>query len=240
MPNKIIIGMPNADKIYGAADAKLFPLVSTLLEDVLIETSSKFTSLNEVVGSLLPVDLSLISTTIAGTSGGISEAWADITNAFTVPIWSSTEPARLTLRLGFFTKTNPKIDVQDPTRILCSQSILSKDPNNPQKFITPGVNLKGLGAISSGGKNKTNLNINTAKFISFWIPGIVYLPRAIIESSRPTFSRQMVKKGSLEGVGGGTLGEIYPLWSTVELNIVSLYPANDEMFTQANQGAFNR
>ena len=61
---------------------------------------------------------------------------------------------------------------------------------------------------------KANL---TKRYISVFIPGIIYIPYGFLETVRPTFSRQITESG-------------FPLWGEADITIHSMFPASQEMF----------
>ena len=55
--------------------------------------------------------------------------------------------------------------------------------------------------------------MNDGRFVSVEIPGVIYLEKAIIESVRPTISKEVTESG-------------FPLWMLLEITFEGMYPAN--------------
>jgi hypothetical protein len=220
MANKVIIKFN--EKLLRLEDKEYAELVAPLLEDVLIEMQTKYQRASEIIGSTFETIVTRFATAGTATQGTISRGMVDLLNAFSVPLYSGTEPVKLNLRLAFFTETDPKADVVDKVRVLTSFAIPSQ--NSKGSFDVPGVNLSTFRSVINAqkGSSPDMSALDNAKFISLKIPGIIFIPLGIILSVRPTFSRQMVL--------GKTGSKTYPLWCTVEVEIEGLYPADESLF----------
>jgi hypothetical protein len=96
-------------------------------------------------------------------------------------------------------------------------TVLYKVPNQ-DLFKLPGINLANLGSYLKPGadkKNKSSL-LQNGRFVTVEIPGVIYLQRAMIESIRPTVSKE-------------TTASRFPLWMNLEIIFESLFPANTQM-----------
>jgi hypothetical protein len=228
MANRVYIQIIGSDTIFDAP----------LLEDVQIELGSNFSSWGELLGSMDKYRQGV--NTIFGATGQASTGVLTIMNAFDLPRWQSTAPAKVQLNLAFYTKNNPETDVFYPMSLLSSLCILSE--NNDGSFVLPGINtanihqyLSELGKSSQAPASSLSSRIatdktatklpegdkfkNHSKLVSLEIPGVIYLQYAIIRSVQPKYSKQKTQSG-------------YPLWGQIEVSIEGLYPASDVMFKQ--------
>lgn len=188
-----------------------------MTSDITIEAVSNWQAIGDFIPDFLNKTISLM-TNLSAAGGGVSEGLVGLQNKLQVPMWQSSPPVKISVQLGFFTKTSAYNDVFDPVTELVGLSILSRDPDNDKRFITPGISLANLNDFSAkGGEKKIS---KKSKLISFEIPGVVYLPLAMVESARPTFSQEVTESS-------------YPLWATVDLNIIGASPASTDMFTEA-------
>lgn len=189
-------------------------IVTTLLDDATVEYKTEFSSYSELLPQISDL-LNLGTTIMASTGGSVSGGWLGITNLFDMPRWKKTEPVRIQLKLGFYTKTEAYEDVWRPTKQIINQTILTRDGN---QYNVPGLSLTTMkdfstsNAFSSGQKQQFS---KKSKLISLEIPGIIYLPIAIVESAVPTYS----KNNSLYG---------YPIWATLDMTAISCFPATSE------------
>ena len=214
------IGTPNTYEykettIWGPEKTTTRLLVSSLLEDITIDVQSQFGSYGEMVPGLSNI-VHLMST-LSATGGKVGEGILNFTNQLDAARWERTDPTRVTVKLGFFTKDNPYLDVVEPVASLTSLSILAYDPVN-KSYSVPGINLKDSSNFTK--KSGNSSNFVGSKFCSVWIPGIIYLPIAYVEKATPTYSKQVTE-------------EYYPLWSTLELILTSTYPALESDFTES-------
>lgn len=213
MANKILIEITTVSKGEGDPFNESEIIECPLLQDPAIELQSTYTSANDIFGSLSNI-INTVSTISAGITGGIGKGLLNLSNTFNLPIWQKTEPVKLAVTLGFYTIDEPSYDVIDKVNTLISQAILSKDPLNEGRYIVPGMSLSALNQAKD--KNVPR----TAKVCSVWIPGVIYIPLAYIETARPTYSKQIISS---------SFGR-YPLWATVELQLIGLYPAVTDIF----------
>lgn len=212
MANKILIQLNTANAtIAGSAFSDV--IEAPLLTDISPEFQTTHFIANDCFGSAGEA-ISNITKLYSALSGKISESWLKTANTFNLPIWQKTDPARLTITLGFFLKDDPEKDIMVPVRKLIGQSILSRDFWNPEMLIVPGISLNTIKDV----KNPTKTN-STAKIVSVWIPGVMYIAKAIILNAKPTFSRQRVDAGFF------AKSSYYPLWASVDLTIEGLIPA---------------
>lgn len=205
MANRIFLQDYNREE-----DAIDFPL----MEDPTIEISSKFGSFNETfptVGEFLDT-ATIISTS---TSGGVGALLLQTRNLFDIPRWQKTDPVKFVAKLIFELKTNPVIDIFYPISQLINYTILTLEE---KKYKVPGISLASMRAFQNQ-KGKSPLSENS-KLLAIGIPGIIYLPVAIIERATPTYSREITESG-------------YPLWGQLDLYVMGVFPANSDMFDDA-------
>jgi len=160
--------------------------------------------------------------TISSSAGSIGEGLLGLTNQLDAARWEKTDPIRLSVRLGFFTKDDSFANVVEPVQTLVGMSILTYDAQN-KRYATPGMNLKNMSDFTKQ-KGKSTEGFLGSKFCSVVIPGIVYIPIAYIEKATPTFSRQVTERDM-------------PLWATLELLLVGTFPALESDFTNSTDFA---
>ena len=210
MANRIYI------KMYNPFTKQKEPFNASLVDDPIIEMNSNFSSIGEMIPSKL-MDVLKLSKTFSKLGGVAS---AGLETLIDLPIWEKTDPIKLNLQLFFYTKTDAEKDVFEPVYTLCSQSILQVKSKGV--YSIPGISMSTWSKLKD--KNSTNVdeekvaeNLDeTSTIISLQIPGIIYLPACIVYNAKPTFSKNRTVSG-------------YPVWGKVDLEIRSIYPANDEM-----------
>jgi hypothetical protein len=193
----------------GGSKVLIFPLT----DDVNIEATSEFASMTENIP--LINELTNLMTTVSSLSGSVSEGTLNLQNLSNVQRWQRTNPIKLNLNLLLYTQYSTKEDVYDPMMELISLTILTKDPNQPNRYRVPGLNLKTLNKSKKSGQKKTSVE-GESKLISIRIPGIIYLPIALVTKAIPTISKEETDSG-------------YPLWATINVEITGLYPATDDL-----------
>lgn len=186
-----------------------------MTSDITIEAQSEWSKMGDLVPDFFKKVLNIMGTATS-LGGSASEGFVNMMNKLDMPMWQSSPPVKVSVQLGFFTKTDSFADVYDPVTEIVGLSILSRDPTNKNRFITPGINLANMNDFSTD----SNTIKKKSKLMSFEIPGVIYLPLAMVESARPTFSNEITESS-------------YPLWATVDLNIIGAGPATTDMFTEA-------
>lgn len=215
MANKVYIDIIGADITFSAI----------CQEDINVQAISQFTRISDLVPEMNEL-VNLISTSGGVLSSRIQERMGHVKNAMDIPIWSKTEPVKIPLDLNFFVQTSGYGDVWRPTMLLQSMCILSR--KGDKTLVTPGFNLNTIGKIDktvtpadvgmiqkkasqadSISNNLSTVESNfptsfptTSKLCSLYIPGIVYIPVAILETIQITWSKQLTNLG-------------YPIWSKV-------------------------
>ncbi|MCP4650356.1 MAG: hypothetical protein GY853_09805 [PVC group bacterium] len=193
----------------GGSEILEFPLT----DDVNLEITSEFASFTEQV-PLIEQLINLVTIT-SSFGGSISEGGLNFQNLSNVQRWQRTNPIRINLNLLLYTKESAKSDVYDPMMNLISLTVLTKDPDNPSRYRVPGLNLSNLKNSTKGGQKKEEL-AGRSKLISIRIPGIIYLPIALVTKAIPTVSKEETDSG-------------YPLWASMNVEITGLYPATDDL-----------
>lgn len=197
------------------------PMDFPLMEDPVIEISSRFGSFNETfpkAGEFLDT-ATILSTS---TSGGVGAGLLQTRNLFDIPRWQKTEPPKFVARLIFELKTSPTIDIVLPMSNLINYTILTLEDG---KYKVPGISLASMKAFQNQTGNSP-LSENS-KLLSIGIPGVIYLPVAIVERAVPTYSKEITDNG-------------YPLWGQLDLSITGVFPANSDMFEDARALSLNR
>lgn len=227
MANRIYIQIIGSNKIFD----------TPLLEDVTIETESSLSSWGELAPALNSLKDMLV--TVGGASGNLTSGILNISNAFDLPRWNKTEPVKLSPKLAFYTKTDPELDVYYPMALLQSLNILTKNSNGT--YTVPGVHVQNINQILSKLNDEPPKSLqsqasllntlatkranlpdekdfeNNSKLIAVEIPGVIYLPVAMIRACTALYSKQRTESG-------------FPLWGNLEVTITGLYPASDQIF----------
>jgi len=206
-----ILNKDSIDNLYGR-DAVL---EAPLLDDISLSAKSDFSSLAELVPIIQTIKdkgMAFVST----TKNELSQGLIHLANAIDTPRWQKTQPFRLTAKFMFYTIDDPEFDVFVPYTVLQSQSILTKTDRGT--YITPGISLQTMKAFNKKGDEAFPEDvIKKSKLVSVHIPGVIYIPLAIVESAIPTVSKEVTESG-------------YPLWANVDLQLISALPANDGYF----------
>jgi len=212
MANRIFI------QNYNRTDDSMdFPL----LEDVTLEIVSQFSSFGEAVPKVSEI-VNFAATLQAGIAGSVDQGVILTKNLFDIPRWKKTDPIKFVAKLVFPLKDKgAEKDIFIPMKKLISYSILTS--NSDGSYAVPGISLASLESFqSSGGRQGFSKN---AKLISIGIPGVVYLPVAMIERASPTYSKEITESG-------------FPLWGQIDISILGVYPANTSMFDDAQMLGF--
>jgi len=185
-----------------------------LTDDVNLEIVSEFASMTENVP--LIGQLTQMMTMMAGMTGTIGEGTLNFQNLSNVQRWQRTNPIKINLNLLLYTETNAKKEVYDKMMSIIGLTIPTQDPNNPKRYMLPGLNLSTIKQTTKQGQEKDVVVLKDSKLISARIPGIVYLPLALVTKAIPTISKEETDSG-------------YPLWATLNVEITGLYPATDDL-----------
>lgn len=208
-----------ANKIYiQDSQQKEDPWEFPVVDDVQLEVSSNFSSFaNDVPGIASIVGF---ITTLSATGGKASTGLTNMQTLLHAPRWESTEPLRVTLKLAFFSQFDAKTDVYDKIMKLTEYTVLKFD-RQTNRFSLPGISL----AASKAWKTRTQQVQNNqlpqiaenARLVSVQVPGMFYIPLAMVEKAAPIFSKEKTMSG-------------YPLWGMLDLTVRSTQPAHSEMF----------
>ena len=185
-----------------------------LLDDVVLEAGTEWSSFTEDLGDVADIvrDIGSIST----ASGSAGEFTLGVLNIFDAKRWKKTLPFRFSVRIPLYTKTDPKKDVFDIYKALLGYTILYKvDTVGEKGYKLPGINLANVDKYvkTSKADRRTSDLISSGRFVSVEIPGVIYLENALIESVRPTISKEVTESR-------------YPLWMSLEITFEGLFPAN--------------
>jgi hypothetical protein len=186
----------------------------------------------------------------------------NINNLFNYQLWQQTEPLKLNFKTILFTKTDCYRDVVVPAYHLIKHTIIDDEVTEEATDKTaakityklPGISLANLRQLSlsqglddkpslpSGtGKDKKGKEVKDAlanlKVQSNWIgleiPGILYVPRMLIISAKPTYSKQKCSSS--------TSGKKHPLWVEMDMQMESVEPARSSFFrvSQSDRSAYS-
>lgn len=231
-PKKTVFSTSEVQTIQGV-NFRDMSMTVPLHEDITLQFQSEFGDIgdNLPAGVKSLIDLAKNITALGGTT-------SDMFAMFGFQQWKSTSPVSIQLTLGFYTNQSAWYDVWLPIVSLSTLTTLSvvkaPDGKNTGLYRTPGVSLGNLGIVSkakttdadakpeaSSRKGKDSADAVKSKVIDVFIPGVIALNNAFVESAHPTFSHQKTKSGG-------------PLWGTLQLNIKSQFPAYDQMLTNVS------
>lgn len=185
------------------------PQIFPLMSPITIEIISAFETLSGMVPMLDKI--SDVMVTLASVTGQASTGTLNFQNMLDVPRWTKTQPIKLVTELHFFAQENAVDDVVRKMHDLINFSIPSYDQNS-NTFFLPGINLSNISQTKIQTKENEKLPIKKGKFVSVNIPGIIYLPVAIMMKAMPTFSNEVTESGS-------------PLWGKLDIEIQGVSPA---------------
>jgi len=196
-------------------------------DNISAEYRTEYKSLSDRAGGIVGSGIELF-TGAASASGNLT----GLASYFDLQTWSKTEPMQFQLEALFFTESNSLLDVIVPMKSLESLTVLSK--NDDGTYRTPGVNMSNFGAIQKANQN-TQLNQedfftqlkDVGKFIKVDIPGRIKLDICLLESATPEYSSETTSDGS-------------PLWGKLDLRLISLFPANDQMLVDPLRDVLDR
>ena len=221
MANKIYI-----KPLFESATSENKTMVFPLTEDIAFDVSSDLASWSDMVPGIEL--LGKIQQVKSGFSGQLSDGLLNLQNMFDAPRWEKTNPIEFTVSLGFYLIDDAYKNIFKPMKELMGYSILSRDKKG--NIIPPGLFLPAASATRIKGiKDKdaqskaSSKSMRTAKLISLKIPGILSMQYAMIKSTNPVFSKHITESG-------------FPLWGTLELNIVGVRPAFDTDFNGDQYG----
>jgi len=190
--------------------------IFSITEDIGIEAISKFSSFSEVVPTFSDV-IDQATSISAGAAGSVGAGLLESKNLFDIPRWKGTDPAKLIVKLFFENKTDPRADIFAPMTKLMGYNILTKNQDNT--YQVPGISLNSLESFRKTGLNSNTLAKNS-KLLSIAIPGVIYLPIAILERATPIISKEITESG-------------FPLWGQLDCSFVGAFPATTEIFEEA-------
>ena len=194
---------------YFAGQAqKVFPIVDSELQ---INYETEFGSFNDLVPSIGNI-LDVFSNISTAGSGAIGSGLLGLKNMMSVQRWQNTKPARVNVKLHFYTKTNPATDVALEMQDLINLFILTKNISGVG-YDVPGISLKTMKVAMSGTEN---FDIE-GKFCAIKIPGMIFLAACMVTQCLPTFSNERTESG-------------YPLWGILDIEFSGLYPATPDTY----------
>jgi hypothetical protein len=132
---------------------------------------------------------------------------------FSVQRWQNTKPARVNVKLHFYTKTNPAVDVSLEMQDLINLFILTKNPMGG--YYVPGISLKTMNVAMT---SKTDYEVmSEGKFCAIKIPGLIFLAACMVTQCTPTYSNERTTSG-------------HPLWGMLDIEFSGLYPASPDCY----------
>lgn len=224
MANRIYI------KMYNPISKKNNDIIeSPLQEDIQWDISTTYMDVGELFPSGLDTILSLyqLGSQITGKTD------KSINNLIGQPIWQKTDPLKISTSLVFYTKTNPLTDVMNPTLGLCSLNVMDDTKNN--SYRVPGLNFgdNKFMRMSNSAESVTSdtdysqlfTSATRSTVCSVLIPGVIFLPVALIMTGKPTFSKEVCAMPGLLDF------RKFPLWAKIEIEVRSITPATLSMIT---------
>ncbi len=218
-------------------------LTHPLLDDIQIEAETSFTSYAELAPTISSLT-DLVNTYTTSTSGGVSQGGFSLRQILDMQRWQRTDPVKITIQLLFYTKKNAKEDVIDPINQLWGLHLPIIEGG---KIKVPGMNAQNANKIEEAFKSKEASKddlklledthgkdyaqkIKDTQYNSLFsviIPGVVFLPAAILYSMRPTYSKQTTIDG-------------YPLWATAEVVLQGISAALHNNFVDGSKYHYSR
>lgn len=186
----------------------IFPLLDDLTVDI--------TSEHSTFAGMVPMLENAVNFMVTASSigGGISEGTLDLQNMFHVPRWTKTNPIRISTKIPFFAEEDPEKDVYIKMMNIINLSIPSRN-GKTGRYILPGVSLSSMYLSKRSATNNKKDTFKSGKFISLKIPGIIYIPIAMVTKAIPTYSKEVTESG-------------FPLWGTIDLEVIGLTPATSD------------
>jgi hypothetical protein len=228
------------NKIYIKPSDGNFPAQTfSIQDDPIIEAVTEFSSFAD----LAPTISTMVDTLNAAStsSGSVSQGGLSLRTILDAPRWSKTNPIKITTDIFLYTQDNTYENVIVPFHFFEKLHILQKDKNGKVKV--PGLNATNVTKVldsmkktkvdsSYGVPSLTSLknaikNNTFNSIVSVAIPGVVYLPMALIASLSPTFSKHTTKKG-------------YPLWINLNITFQSMTPAFIDNFIDGKNFYYSR
>lgn len=226
-------------KMYNRVnDEANYIIDAPLQEDVNWDIQTNYQDTGDLFPSGFDQIIGLLKTN-AQISKSASKPLEDIMSQ---PIWNKTEPLRISTSLVFYTKTDPYEDVMLPAISLCSLNVVRTRGNS---YGVPGITFEDAKILSNNSQSADFLGDkkyealfakeSSSTVCSVRIPGVIFMPIALILASKPIFSKE-VTLDKLSNI-------VYPLWAKVDIEIRSITPASLELITSELGGTdqfFNR
>ena len=191
---------------------KVMPIVDS---ELTINYETEFGSFNDLVPGIGNV-LDLVRNVSTGMSGQIGSGLLNLSNMMAVSRWQNTKPARVNVKLHFYTKTNPKTDVVDEMQDLINLYILTPDGNGG--YYVPGISLKTMKMATDAGAKGKDMDLKqNGKFCAIKIPGMIFLAACMVTQAQSTYSNERTESGC-------------PLWGILDIEFTGLYPATPDTY----------
>jgi len=206
-----ILSQSKGPGTFDGDKTKVFPLVDS---EITINYETEFGSFADLVPSVS--DIIDKGAAFFSSSGQIGGGMLGLKNMFSVQKWQNTKPPRVNVKLHFYVKTNPAKDIGLELHDLINLHILTRNKNSNEVFDVPGVSLSTINQAM--GKKMSDTDAMTAgKFCSIKIPGMIYLPVAMVTQAQPTYSTERTASG-------------YPLWAILDIEFTGLFPASPDFY----------
>ena len=203
--------IPTSPNYFAGLPIKTLPIVDS---ELTINYESEFGSFNDLVPSIGSA-LDALTALSTATSGSASSGLLGLKNMFSVQRWQNTKPARVNVKLHFYTKTNPAVDVSLEMQDLINLFILTKNPLDPKSYFVPGISLKTMKVAM---KPTTDFEVmSEGKFCAIKIPGLIFLAACMVTQCQPTYSNERTTSG-------------HPLWGMLDIEFSGLYPASPDCY----------
>jgi hypothetical protein len=190
---------------------KVFPLVDS---EITINYETEWASFADLVPSVS--DLVDKGTAFLSSTGKIGGGLLSLKNMFAVQKWQNTKPPKVNVKLHFYVKTNPAKDIGIEMKDLINLYILTRNKNSKETFDVPGISLSTINQAQSKSLKDTEV-MKAGKFCSIKIPGMIYLPVAMVTQAQPTYSTERTASG-------------YPLWAILDIEFTGLFPATPDYY----------
>lgn len=206
-----IAGQSDGPGKFEGEPIKIFPLVDS---EIVINYETEWASFAELVPSISSaVDKTSSIFSAGGTTGGLL---LGLKNAFAIQKWQNTKPPRVNVKLHFYVKNNPIKDIGQEMKDLINLHILTRSETSNDVFDVPGISLSTINEAMDSNQKDKNVVLK-GKFCSIKIPGMIFLPVAMVTQCQPTYSTERTASG-------------YPLWAILDIEFTGLFPATPDFY----------
>jgi hypothetical protein len=178
--------------------------VGALAEDYTISLTSEFRKLADDFQNEVTQLVDVVGATIKSFSRG-KVGFSSQFKQLSTQVWSSTEPAQVTIGITFDRKSNAEEDIMRVVKDLCSLPLPEEGLEG--NLIPPGPSpIEGVG-IDAFGSSDTHINFTI---------GNMKFNRYLVVKAEPTFNKFTDDSG-------------YPISVTIQLDLISMWAATKSL-----------